>query len=94
MSPKERSPEELDDEFRRRVQWAKIMWGGFYRCPTTNRILEALKYNDKVMCGCGHSNPAVPSECTERTGTHIVRFLKSATAEEYVREKEQHNNGV
>lgn len=67
---------------------AAIVWGGFYRCPTTGRILEALHGDDKVLCNCGRSNPLVPVERTERTGTHIIRFLRPATAREYVDQRE------
>jgi hypothetical protein len=66
------------------AQHAAAMWGGFYRCPTTGRIVEALPHDDKLICHCGRSNPKVPAEGTERTGVHIVRFLQPATALEYV----------
>lgn len=63
---------------------ALVMWGGFYRCPTTGRVLEALPGDDKVLCGCRRSNPAVPTEETARTCTHIIRFLRAATVDEYL----------
>jgi CDGSH-type Zn-finger protein len=66
------------------IERARIFWDGFYRCPTTGRILEGMKGDDKVLCRCGRSNPKVPTESTEQTGVHIRRFLASATAEEYV----------
>jgi len=65
------------------------MWGGFYRCPTTGRILEQLPGDDKVLCNCGHSNPNVPQEQTERTGVHIVRFLHAATVDEYLAQERE-----
>ena len=67
---------------------ALAMWGGFVRCPTTGRILEYLQGDDKVLCGCGCSNPAVPSEQTHRTGVHIVRFLKPASVDEYLDQRD------
>lgn len=79
----------MDDVTRRRkITLAKIMWGGFYRCPTTGKILEAMVGDDKALCNCGRSNPKVPTECTERTGVHIIRFLTPATVEEYVDERQ------
>lgn len=69
-------------------QLATMMWGGFYRCPTTGRILEALHGDDKVLCRCATSNPKVPAECTEKTGVHIIRFLDKATVEEYLDQEE------
>ncbi len=72
--------DERDDLIAR----AKVFWDGFYRCPTTGRILEAMAGDDKVLCNCGMSNPKVPSESTHQTGVHIRRFLVRATAEEYV----------
>lgn len=69
---------------RRRRVVAKAMWAGFYRCPTTNRIIEAMSGDDKVLCRCGQSNPAVPTEYTALTGTHIIRFLREATVDQYL----------
>ena len=66
-----------------RVQLAKVIWGGFYRCPTTGRILEQLPGDDKVLCSCGTSNPRCP---TEHPGVHVVRFLEQTTAEAYIDE--------
>lgn len=90
-----------ENERRRAVSLARFMWGGFYRCPTTGRILTALQGDDKALCSCGLANPRVPEERTERTGVHIVRFLSAATAEEFVdqevaegRLKEGVTNGV
>jgi hypothetical protein len=71
-------------EFDRKVQLAELMWAGFYYCPTTGCIIEAMSGDDKVLCSCGRSNPAVPTERTERSGTHIVRFLRKATSHAYV----------
>lgn len=79
----------MNDIKRRRTETlAQILYGDFRRCPTTNRVLGVLSGDDKVMCGCGRSNPKVPQEETQRTGTHIVRFLAAATAVEYL-EQEQ-----
>lgn len=81
-------PKTIDATERRHlVERAKIFWGAFYRCPTTNRIIECLPGDDKAICGCRKSNPNVPTECTERTGVHIVRFLTPATADEYVAQR-------
>ena len=67
---------------------AEAMWGGFVRCPTTNRIIEYLSGDDKVLCRCGRSNPRVPAELTERTGTHIVRFLEAASVDDYLAKRD------
>lgn len=63
---------------------AEAMWGGFYYCPTTGRIIEALPGDDKAICSCRRSNPTVPSERTEQTWTHVVRFLTHATTDAYL----------
>jgi hypothetical protein len=78
-----------EQERQRAIHTAEAMWGGFYRCPTSGRIIEALPGDDKAMCPCGRSNPNVPTERTERTGVHVVRFLKSATAAEYVDQQQR-----
>jgi hypothetical protein len=67
---------------------AQSMWGGFFRCPTTGRVIEALHGDDKVLCPCGVSNPRVPTEQTHLTGVHIVRFLTEATVDEYLDQRE------
>lgn len=67
---------------------AAAMWGGFYTCPSTGRIIEALHGDDKALCNCGRSNPRVPAEQTARTGTHIVRFLDVASIDDYLDQRE------
>lgn len=71
-----------------RRQRALLMLGGFYRCPTTGRILEALPGDDKVLCSCGRPNPAAPQERTHQTGTHVVRFLRAASVDEYLAQRD------
>lgn len=78
---------DLDYQVRRGV--ALAFWGGFYRCPTTGRIIEALRGDDKALCNCRTSNPAVPTEATHRTGTHIVRFLEQATVDDYLAQRDR-----
>lgn len=73
-------------------QLANLLYGGFYRCPTTNRVLPALHGDDKVLCNCRKSNPECRQEETERTGVHIIRFLKSATVADYVKQHEKEKN--
>jgi CDGSH-type Zn-finger protein len=63
---------------------AEALYGGFYRCPTTGRVVECVAGDDKVICGCGKSNPRCLHERTEQTATHVVRFLDSATSAEWV----------
>lgn len=70
----------------RQERLAAFLYGGFVRCPTTGKVLGFLKGDDKVLCHCRQSNPEIPQERTEETGTHIIRFCKSATAAEFVAE--------
>lgn len=58
---------------------ASILWGGFFKCPNTGKILAALKYDDKVLCFCEQLN-------TGRI-THRIDKLMPATAEEYVKQE-------
>lgn len=67
----------------RRTQ-ANMVWAGFYRCPTDGHIIEAMSGDDKALCVCRRSNPAVPSERTELTGVHIIRFLQAASVDDYL----------
>lgn len=66
-----------------------IMGIEFYKCPTNGTILEKMRGDDKVLCGCGKSNPRVPREGTEQTATHMVRFLDRATVDEYMEQEEK-----
>lgn len=72
---------------------AELLWGGFYECPTTGRIIEALEGDDKALCACGRSNPSVPAEQTERTGVHIIRFLTRVSTDAYLDQCERERSG-
>lgn len=72
-------------ERRRRRALALTIWAGFFRCPNTGRIVEALPGDDKVLCGCGRTNPAVPREFP---GCHVRRYLAAATVDEYIDQRE------
>lgn len=52
----------------------------FFRCPHTGRVIEGMKHDDKVMCGCGKPNPRVPTEAPHH---HVKRFLERATVDQY-----------
>jgi hypothetical protein len=62
----------------------------FYRCLNSGRIIEGSKGDDKVICGCGKTNPRVVALGHEEgisPGTghvhHIKRFLSPATLEDW-----------
>lgn len=77
----------LTEEERAAIrQTAVKLYGadGFYRCPTTGQVIEALPGDDKAICGCGRSNPRCPEERTERTRTHKRRFLVSASVDDWI----------
>lgn len=73
---------------------ALALYAGFYYCPTTGRVIEALPGDDKALCSCGVPNPAVPTESTHRTGTHVIHFLQAASVDAYIdqrnRESQKH----
>ena len=69
----------------------------FYRCPNTGKVIRAVNRQEEVRCNCGRSNPAAleairsanwvtrffsRNEHTEKTGTHLTRYLERATADE------------
>jgi hypothetical protein len=60
------------------------LWGGFYQCPTTGRILECLPHDDKVVCHCGQSNLLYEWERTEVTHVHVVKYLRQMTVTDYI----------
>jgi hypothetical protein len=79
------------DERAHKVALARHLFD-LHRCPTTGRIIESDKSDDKALCHCGQTNPKVAATgCTESPNTHIKRFLTVATAEEYVAER--YDNG-
>jgi hypothetical protein len=60
----------------------------FFRCPNTGKVIDAMKGDDKVICGCGCSNPAAPREDTANgIAHHYRRFLKTATAAEFAAQR-------
>lgn len=66
--------------------------GEFWRCPHSGKILTAMKGSDnKVLCGCGKTAGAVDligMPFDDAPGTHFKRFLRSATADDYIRQEE------
>ncbi len=67
----------------------EVMGWSFVKCPTTGKILEVLKGDDKVICQCGKSGSKEPKGYTERSSTHFVCFCESATIEEYMSQEEE-----
>lgn len=47
----------------------------FWFCPTTGRVLDGPKHDDKVICPCSP------------TLTHLKRSLRRATVEEYIADR-------
>ena len=61
----------------------------FWYCPTTNAIIfSGSKSDNKVLCGCGVSNPACPREDTRKTATHVKQFLRPATVDAYMAQEQ------
>lgn len=75
----------IDEEAMIRIH--ARLWEGFFYCPTTGKVVPSLRQDDKVSCGCGISNPSYPQECTERTLTHVSRYLRTATVEAFVEQE-------
>ncbi len=62
----------------------------FYRCPTTGRIIDGMKGDDKVLCGCGKTNPRVAERGhREAPGVHIKAYLQTATVDEWIKQEEE-----
>jgi hypothetical protein len=54
----------------------------FFRCPTTGRVLDGPKHDDKVICGCGKTNPVVAARGhREAPGVHIKTYLRASHLE-------------
>ena len=59
-----------------------------HRCPTTRRVLDSGKSDDKALCGCGQPNPRlVEMGHSEAPGTHLKRFLETASGTEYIAQR-------
>jgi hypothetical protein len=73
---------EMPDEIASRLM-------DFHLCPNTGRVLDGTPGDDKVICGCGKSNPSLVSmghsEGIDRGGLvhHVKRFLIAATIADY-----------
>jgi hypothetical protein len=60
----------------------------FYRCPTTGRVVEGIKDDDKLVCGCGKSNPRAQEDAQRGIVHHIKRLMQTATVDEYIAQEE------
>jgi hypothetical protein len=77
-------------DYKYKLFLVTTLYGGFFKCPTTGDILAALPHDDKVLCGCGKTNPKVARVGhREGPGTHVIRFLERATAKQYVDQEEE-----
>lgn len=70
----------MDREARRALL---LTMSDFHRCPTTGRVIEGMKGDDKVVCGCGKSSPKV-RESIQGVVHHIKRCMEPATVDEYL----------
>lgn len=70
-----------EKEFQRRMM---ERGADLYRCPNNGRIIETMKHDDKVLCNCGRTSPALAKRgFQDAPGTHMKSFLPSATFEEW-----------
>lgn len=87
-----KTPEEIA---RRRTIYS--LGSDYWKCPITRRILQGSDHDDKALCGCGQTNPAVllRSPKFDETGGilggmahHIKRFLAPATVDEFLDQRD------
>ncbi len=57
-----------------------------FHCPNTGKIIEGMKHDDKVLCGCGKSNPAA-NEAVQGVVHHVKRLLRRATVDDYLKQE-------
>jgi hypothetical protein len=88
--------EEADVEAKRRQRRKVYSIGSeYFRCPTSGRVIQGDNHDDKVLCGCGRTNPALlvaspkSNEVHERVTVHVKRFLTPATVDEYLEQKDR-----
>jgi hypothetical protein len=75
-------------ELRRKAIAAALC--DFFRCPTTGKVIDGLKGDDKVLCGCGETNPRVSGVGhREAPGVHIKAYLETATVDEWIAQHEK-----
>ena len=82
-----KAKEDTDIEFDRAM--LELSYGGFVKCPTTGKILEVLKGDDKVLCYCGKSGPREPKGYSERTHTHFVELVEKASVDEFIAQEKK-----
>lgn len=79
-------------EYRRKVY---SMGSDFWRCPATNRVLQGHDHDDKVLCGCGSTNPkliaASPKSVEVHGGVtvHVKKYLTPATVDDFIEQKDR-----
>lgn len=70
----------------------------FWLCPITGRVLSASFGDDKALCGCGKTNPAVlkVSPKADETGGiagglshHIKRHMEPSTVDAFLEQKDR-----
>ena len=64
----------------------------FYRCPNSNRVIEGMKGDDKIICSCKKASPGADQRGAREAVTgsvvhHIRALLPSATYEEWEQEE-------
>ncbi len=88
MANRSYTPEERQ---RRRAVYGAL--ANFWRCPNTGRILQADPDDNKVLCGCGKTNPRLLrlSPKSDETGGilggpahHFKKFMDSATVDDFI----------
>ncbi len=71
----------------RAFQLKRLAHREFYRCPNEPKRVQILGENDnKVMCGCGKTNPAagIIEPTTGGEVHHAASILSPATVDEYL----------
>lgn len=74
----------------------RAVYGGgsdFWLCPISGRVIRGNPHDNKVLCGCGRTNPAVlvnTPKADETGGVpggpahHFKSFLKPATVDDFI----------
>lgn len=86
-------------EYRERRRMLHEITGDFWKCPNSGRILEGMKGDDKVMCGCARQNPKLPiphhggtyEHGHENGGPicHIKKFLDPSTVDDFLTQEDR-----
>ena len=75
---------------RAQVRLALLQGSDFHICPASGKVLMSPKHDDKALCWCGLSSPAlIRLGVRDAPGTHLKSVLQRSTAQQYIEQEDK-----